>query len=67
MTFAVAGLAAGLIQPLMLFVVIDNLGQDKTFLQWLLMVNGAAMLVGGAIIMSAAKNFSLKCCSLQVC
>ena len=31
MTFAVAGLAAGLIQPLMLFVVIDNLGQDKTF------------------------------------
>ncbi|WP_418040159.1 MFS transporter [Paenibacillus xylanilyticus] len=56
MTFAVAGLAAGLIQPLMLFVVIDNLGQDKTFLQWLLMVNGAAMLVGGTIIMSAAKK-----------
>jgi len=56
MTFAVSGLAAGLIQPLMLFVAIDNLGQDKTFLQWLLMVNGAAMLVGGGIIMSAAKK-----------
>ncbi|NUU74567.1 MFS transporter [Paenibacillus xylanilyticus] len=56
MTFAVSGLAAGLIQPLMLFVAIDNLGQDKTFLQWLLMVNGAAMLVGGGVIMSAAKK-----------
>ncbi|MFC9712808.1 MFS transporter [Paenibacillus sp. NPDC056933] len=56
MTFAVTGLASGLIQPLMLFVAIDNLGQDKTFLQWLLMVNGVAMLVGGAFIMSAAKK-----------
>ncbi|MGF9701079.1 MFS transporter [Paenibacillus sp. MABNR03] len=56
MTFAVSGLAAGLIQPLMLFVAIDNLGQDKTFLQWLLMVNGAAMLIGGGVIMSAAKK-----------
>ncbi|MFS0874275.1 MFS transporter [Paenibacillus xylanilyticus] len=56
MTFAVSGLAAGLIQPLMLFVAVDNLGQDKTFLQWLLMVNGAAMLIGGGVIMSAAKK-----------
>lgn len=55
-TFAVAGLAVGLIQPLMLFVVIENLGKDKTFLQWLLMANGAAMLVGGASIMGVAKR-----------
>ncbi|WP_309119094.1 MFS transporter [Paenibacillus sp.] len=55
--FAVSGLAAGLTQPLMAFVPIDNLGLDKTFLQWLLMANGIAMLLGGAILMSVAKKF----------
>ncbi|HZG77434.1 MAG TPA: MFS transporter [Paenibacillus sp.] len=54
--FAVSGLAAGLTQPLMAFVPIDNLGQDKTFLQWLLMANGLAMLVGGAALMTVAKK-----------
>jgi len=54
--FAATGLAAGLIQPLLLFIVIERLGQDKSFLQWLLMANGAAMLVGGAVIMTAAKR-----------
>lgn len=55
-TFAVAGLAVGLIQPLIIFVTIENLAMGKEFLRWLLMANGAAMLVGGAIIMSAAKK-----------
>lgn len=55
-TFSVAGLAAGLIQPMMLFVAIENLGRDKAFLQWLLMANGAAMLAGGAFIMGVAKK-----------
>lgn len=56
MTFTASGLAAGLIQPLMLYVTIENLGRDKQFLQWLMMVNGAAMLVGGALIMTKAKK-----------
>lgn len=56
MTFAVSGLAVGLIQPMLLFIVIEQLGQEKTFLQWMVMVNGAAMLAGGAVIMSAAKK-----------
>ncbi len=54
--FAASGFAAGLTQPLMAFVPIDNLGQDKTFLQWLLMANGLAMLVGGAALMTIAKK-----------
>jgi len=57
-TFTVAGLAAGLIQPLLLFVTIENLGKDKSFLQWLLTANGAAMLVGGGFVMWLAKKVS---------
>ncbi|MEK8132037.1 MFS transporter [Paenibacillus filicis] len=56
MTFAAVGLASGLIQPLQIFLVIEKLGQDKQFLQWLVMANGAAMLVGGAAIMGIAKK-----------
>ncbi|KOP67986.1 MFS transporter [Bacillus sp. FJAT-18019] len=54
--FAAAGLASGLIQPLAIFVTMENLGQDKSFLQWLLTVNGAAMLVGGGFVMAFAKK-----------
>lgn len=56
LTFSVVGLASGLTQPLQIFLVIENLGQDKQFLQWLVMTNGAAMLVGGAVIMGIAKK-----------
>lgn len=55
-SFAASGLAVGLIQPLMLFITIEKLGRDKEFLQWLLMANGGAMLVGGAVIMSVASK-----------
>ncbi|MCM3699788.1 MFS transporter [Paenibacillus macerans] len=56
LTFSGVGLAAGLTQPLQIFLVIENLGQDKPFLQWLVMANGAAMLVGGAAILAVAKK-----------
>lgn len=55
-SFAASGLAVGMIQPLMLFITIEKLGRDKEFLQWLLMANGGAMLVGGAVIMSLAAK-----------
>ncbi|WP_274650592.1 MFS transporter [Paenibacillus humicola] len=55
-SFAAAGLAAGLIQPLAIFIVIEKLSQGRTFLQWMLMVNGAAMLLGGALITGIAKR-----------
>ncbi|MFF2482486.1 MFS transporter [Paenibacillus sp. NPDC058071] len=55
-TFAVSGLAIGLIQPLAIFIVMEKLGQDKAYLQWFMMANGAAMLVGGALLMNIAKK-----------
>ncbi|WP_272495806.1 MFS transporter [Bacillus pinisoli] len=54
--FAVCGVAVGLIQPLMIFVTIENLGMTKDFLQWLLMANGIGMLVGGGIVMAVSKK-----------
>lgn len=56
--FAVCGLAIGLISPLMIFVTIENLGKTKEFLQWLLMANGAGMLVGGGVVMAFSKKIS---------
>lgn len=55
-TFAIAGFAVGTIQTLGLYVVIENLGKTKEFLQFLLMVNGVAMLIGGGIIMTLSKK-----------
>jgi MFS family permease len=56
LTFSAVGLASGLTQPLQIFLVIEKLGQNKPFLQWLVMANGAAMLVGGIVIMGIAKK-----------
>jgi len=56
--FAVCGLAVGLISPLAIFVTIENLGKTKEFLQWLLMANGAGMLMGGGIVMAFSKRIS---------
>lgn len=53
--FAFAGLAAGLMQPLGIFVIMENLGKDRSFLQWIMMANGASMLLGGILIMSKGK------------
>ncbi|MBE1442874.1 MFS transporter [Paenibacillus sp. OAS669] len=56
LTFSVVGLASGLTQPLQIFLVIENLGLDKSYLQWFVMANGAAMLAGGIAIMGIAKK-----------
>ncbi|MDN8587445.1 MFS transporter [Paenibacillus sp. 11B] len=56
LTFSAVGLASGLTQPLQIFLVIENLGRDKPFLQWLVMANGGAMLVGGAAIIGISKK-----------
>ncbi len=59
--FMVAGLGIGLIQPLGIFIVTEQLGLSKESLQWLLTVNGAGMIVGGALAMVFAK----KCCAAK--
>ena len=55
-TFALAGLAVGLIQALNLFIVTERLGKSKEFLQYMLMISGGAMLIGGGIIAVIAKR-----------
>lgn len=57
-TFAIAGFSIGTIQTLSLFVVTERLGQPKEFLQFLMMINGIAMLLGGAVIVTLAKKFA---------
>lgn len=57
-TFAIAGFSIGIIQTLSLFVVTERLGQPKEFLQFLMMINGIAMLLGGAVIVTLAKKFA---------
>ncbi|TJY41613.1 MFS transporter [Cohnella pontilimi] len=54
--FMLAGLAVGLAQALNLFIVTERLGQPKEFLQYILMVSGAAMLIGGGIVAVFAKR-----------
>lgn len=55
-TFMLAGLGVGTAQALNLFIVAERLGKPDEFLQFLLMVNGAAMLIGGAIVAGFAKR-----------
>jgi MFS family permease len=57
-TFAAAGLAVGLLQPMGIYVAQENLGRDETFLQWLLAANGVAMLIGGALVMAMSRRIS---------
>lgn len=55
--FAAAGLAIGLISPLVIFLVTEHLGLEKANLQWFMMANGVAMIVGG-ITMAFTKKIS---------
>ncbi|MED0668813.1 MFS transporter [Aneurinibacillus aneurinilyticus] len=56
LTFSLVGLASGLTQPLQIFIVIEQLGLEKQSLQWFVMTNGVAMLVGGVAVMGIAKK-----------
>lgn len=57
-TFLLAGLAVGVAQALGLFIVTERLGKPEEFLQFILMVNGAAMLIGGAVVATFSKRVS---------
>lgn len=54
--FIVSGLAVGIIQPLGIFIVIERLGLPKESLQWLMAVNGVAMLLGGGLILGFSQK-----------
>jgi predicted MFS family arabinose efflux permease len=54
--FMLAGLGVGTAQALNLFIVTERLGMPKEFLQYLLMVNGAAMLIGGGVVAAFSRR-----------
>jgi DHA3 family macrolide efflux protein-like MFS transporter len=54
--FTAAGLAFGLTQPLMVFLITEQLGLPKEQLQWLMAANGIGMILGGALTMGVAKK-----------
>ncbi len=54
--FLSVGLAIGFIHPLSIFLVTEQLGLPKENLQWLFMVNGVGMILGGAVAMMFAKK-----------
>ncbi|HWQ71800.1 MAG TPA: MFS transporter [Desulfitobacteriaceae bacterium] len=72
--FIVTGLAVGLIHPLGIFVVTERLGLPKESLQWLMVVFGAAMLIGGGLVLSLSRKivpqrllaFGLFICAVSV-
>jgi MFS transporter, DHA3 family, macrolide efflux protein len=56
LTFALAGIGVGMVQPLGVFVVTEKLGKTKEFLQFLMMVNGVAMLIGGGLMAALSRR-----------
>lgn len=56
--FVTAGLALGLIQPLGVFLITEQLGLDKDNLKWLMTASGAAMIIGGGLAMGMSKTMS---------
>lgn len=56
--FAAAGLGIGLIHPLTIFLVTERLGLDKEYLQWIFAANGAAMIIGGGLIMVISNKMA---------
>lgn len=53
-----AGLAMGLLNPLGIYLVTENLGLSKEHLQWFMAVNGVAMIVGGGVSVGISKKMS---------
>jgi MFS family permease len=55
-SFAAAGLALGLTQPLAVFLVTEQLGLPKEQLQWLMAAFGIGMILGGGLTVGLAKK-----------
>lgn len=56
--FFVAGLALGIINPLGIFLVTEQLGLTAEHLQWFTAVNGIGMILGGGVMMGLSKKMS---------
>ncbi|MDR0269939.1 MFS transporter [Paenibacillus sp.] len=56
--FIAAGLGLGLIQPMSIFLITERLGKPEDYLQWFLLANGVAMIIGGVLAMSFSSKIS---------
>jgi MFS transporter, DHA3 family, macrolide efflux protein len=56
--FVAAGLGLGLIQPMGIFLITERLGKPEDYLQWFLLANGVAMIIGGVLAMSFLSKVS---------
>lgn len=56
--FIAAGLGLGLIQPMGIFLITERLGKPEDYLQWFLLVNGIAMIIGGVLAMGLSSKVS---------
>jgi MFS transporter, DHA3 family, macrolide efflux protein len=54
--FMATGLALGLTHPLAIFLVTERLGLAEQALQWLFAAHGAAMLIGGGVVLGYAHR-----------
>lgn len=54
--FLVCGLGVGIITPMGIFLMTERLGLPKESLQWLMMTNGVAMLIGGGVVIGITKK-----------
>ncbi|WP_068619762.1 MFS transporter [Paenibacillus tuaregi] len=53
-----AGLGLGLIQPMGIFLITEQLGKPAEYLQWFLLVNGVAMIIGGVFALTLSGKLS---------
>jgi MFS transporter, DHA3 family, macrolide efflux protein len=56
--FVVMGLAIGIVQTLGIFIITESLELPKENFQWLLTVNGVAMLIGGTFVTGLVKKIN---------
>ncbi|MEH6889616.1 MFS transporter [Bacillus sp. JJ864] len=58
--FSIIGLAAGLVQPLEVFLVVERLGMEKEAVQYLTAADGIGMLIGGVVAAVVSKKVKQK-------
>lgn len=56
--FLIAGMGAGLLNPLGIFLVTENLGLSPEQLQWFTAISGLGMILGGVMAMSLSKKIT---------
>lgn len=56
--FLLAGMAAGLTNPMGIFLVTEQLSLSAQSLQWFTAINGAGMFIGGVLAMGLAKKLT---------